>query len=55
MKMRSLIMPRRTIDYLLMGIVAGVLAGLLLIYVGGITYHGIIQATESVKISLKTS
>jgi len=46
-------MPRRTLDYLLMGIIAGILAGLLLIYIGGITYYGIIQASEGIKMSFK--
>ena len=44
--MRHLVMPKRTLDYLLMGIIAGIIAGLLLIYIGGITYYGIIQAFE---------
>jgi len=51
--MHKLIMPRRTLDYLLMGIIAGILAGLLLIYIGGITYYSIIQASEGIKMSFK--
>ena len=51
--MHKLIMPRRTLDYLLMGIIAGILAGLLLIYIGGITYYGMIQAVESIKMNFK--
>ncbi len=52
--MRHLVMPRRTLDYLLMGIVAGIIAGLILVYIGGITYYGIIQASESIKMGFKT-
>ena len=51
--MHKLIMPKRTLDYLLMGIIAGIIAGLILIYIGGITYYGIIQAFESIKMSFK--
>ncbi len=51
--MHRLIMPRRTLDYLLMGIIAGIIAGLVLIYIGGITYYSIIQAAESIKMSFK--
>ena len=52
--MHRLIMPKKTRDYLLMGIIAGIIAGLLLSYIGGITYYGIIQVTESIKMSFKT-
>lgn len=41
------VMPSRTLDYLLMGIVAGLIAGIILIYIGGITYFAIIEATET--------
>ena len=51
--MHKLVMPKRRWDYLLMGIIAGIFAGLILIYIGGITYYGIIQASESIKMSFK--
>ena len=53
--MHKLIMPKRTLDYLLMGIIAGILAGLLLIYIGGITYYGIIQTAEFIKATFRIS
>ena len=49
----QLTMPTRTLDYLLMGIIAGAIAGIILVYIGGITYHSIIQASEGIKMSFK--
>ncbi len=51
--MRELVMPARTLDYLLMGIIAGVIAGLILVYIGGITFYAIIQASENIKAAFK--
>lgn len=51
--MRSLVMPARRLDYLLMGIIAGAIAGLILVYIGGITFYAIIQATQSIKGAFK--
>jgi len=47
--MRRLVMPRRTWDYLLMGIIAGIITGLILVYVAGITFYAIMQIAESIK------
>lgn len=49
----SFIMPTRTLDYLLMGIVAGIVAGIILVYIGGITYFSLMGAGESLKASFK--
>jgi hypothetical protein len=46
-------MPARTLDYLWMGIIAGIIAGLVLVYIGGITFYAIIQATEGIKGAFK--
>ena len=51
--MHDFVMPTRTLDYLLMGIIAGVIAGLILVYIGGITFYAIIQASQGIKASFK--
>lgn len=51
--MQGLVMPNRTLDYLLMGIIAGAIAGLILVYIGGITIYAIIQASQNLKASFK--
>ncbi|MFA4856085.1 MAG: hypothetical protein WC634_05900 [archaeon] len=51
--MHGLVMPVRTLDYLLMGIIAGAIAGLILVYIGGITIYAVIQAAQSIKGAFK--
>ena len=46
-------MPRRTLDYLLMGIVAGVIAGIILVYIVGITYLEMLKIADSLKNAFK--
>lgn len=46
-------MPTRTLDYLLMGIVAGIIAGIILVYIGGITYINLLATIEKLKIAFK--
>jgi len=47
-------MPTRTLDYLLMGIVAGVFAGIILVYVVGVTYLELLRVAESIRDTLKS-
>ena len=51
--MRKLKMPIRTLDYLLMGIIAGILAGIILVYIAGITYAAILETMETLRNSFK--
>jgi hypothetical protein len=51
--MHNFVMPARTMDYLLMGIIAGVIAGLILVYIGGITFYAVMQAGQSIKGAFK--
>jgi len=46
-------MPTRTLDYLIMGIVAGIIAGIILVYIGGITYLSLINVAERLKMAFK--
>ena len=50
----SLIMPTKTLDYLIMGIIAGIVAGIILVYIGGITYFELIKVGEGMKMAFKT-
>ena len=50
----SLIMPTKTLDYLVMGIIAGIVAGIILVYIGGITYFELINVGEGMKMAFKT-
>lgn len=49
----SLTMPTRTLDYLLMGIIAGIIAGIILVYIGGITYFSLMSTVENLKTAFK--
>ena len=51
--MRRLKMPRQTIEYLFMGIIAGIIAGVVLVYVVGVTYMELIRIGESMKMAFK--
>ena len=51
--MRSFVMPARTLDYLLMGIIAGIIAGLILVYIGGITIYAVIEAGQNIRSAFK--
>ena len=42
-------LPTRTLDYLLMGIIAGIVAGIILVYIAGISYLAILNAAEALK------
>ena len=46
-------MPARRLDYLLMGIVAGIIAGLILVYIFGITYAEILRVGESIRFAFR--
>lgn len=46
-------MPTRTMDYLLMGIAAGIIAGIILVYILGITFFAIIDVVLTVKQAFK--
>ena len=43
------VLPTRTLDYLLMGIIAGLVAGIILVYIAGISYLAILQAAEAMR------
>ncbi len=45
----NFVMPTRTLDYLLMGIAAGIIAGIILVYIAGITFFAMLQAVEGIK------
>ncbi len=47
------VMPTRSLDYLLMGIVAGIIAGLILVYIAGITFQAILNVAEILKSAFK--
>lgn len=51
--MTGFTMPTRRLDYLLMGIVAGVIAGLVCVYILGITYFELVKAGQAVSQSFK--
>lgn len=46
-------MPIRKVDYLLMGIAAGVIAGIILVYIVGITYIEVIRVSAAIKSAFK--
>jgi hypothetical protein len=50
---KSFRMPSRTLDYLLMGIIAGIIAGIVLVYIVGVTYTEMIKAAESMRMAFK--
>lgn len=52
-RMRDFVMPTNTFEYLLMGIIAGAIAGIILVYIGGITFYAIMQTSESIKAAFK--
>jgi len=49
----SFAMPTRTLDYALMGVAAGVIAGIVLIYIVGISYLELLKVAESIRMSFK--
>ena len=49
----NFVMPTRTLDYLLMGIAAGIIAGIILVYIVGITFFAIIDVALTVKQAFK--
>ena len=49
----NFVMPTRILDYLLMGIAAGIIAGIILVYIGGITFSAIIDAMLTIKQAFK--
>ncbi len=46
-------MPSRTFDYLLMGIAAGIIAGLICVYIFGITYLEMLNVGATVRTAFK--
>ncbi len=50
---RGFKMPTRRLDYLLMGIIAGIFTGLICVYIFGITYLELMRAGQSIKDGLK--
>jgi hypothetical protein len=53
MNMRGFTMPTRRLDYLLMGIIAGIFAGLICVYILGITYFELLRVGQSIRESFK--
>jgi hypothetical protein len=51
--MKKFTMPSRTLDYILMGIIAGVIAGIILVYIAGITYLAILETAETLRNAFK--
>ncbi len=50
-----LTMPTRTQEYILMGIVAGIIAGIVLVYIFGVTYAEMLRAAETIRNSFKVA
>ncbi len=46
-------MPTKSLDYLLMGIIAGVIAGIILVYLVGVTYAEMLKVAESFKTAFE--
>lgn len=47
--MKDFKMPHRTMDYLIMGIIAGLITGIILVYIAGITYAAILETAETLR------
>jgi len=52
---RRLRMPTRRWEYIIMGIAAGVFAGIVCVYIFGITYFELLKAGQSIRESFKTA
>ena len=46
-------MPTRTLEYALMGVAAGIIAGLVLVLLLGITFSALVASMESIKQAMQ--